>query len=223
MLRTLRLSSRFLLPLLIAMAGLAYLTVPLVDSLTQRWFVRDLDLRSTFLARTLEDQLGELPEAGSGNRINSLIERTITDGRLYALGICDASGRLIHKTRNFPAAIDCSARLRARDGQGFVIDLPAGPVHVAVRDLKSAEAAPQTLLMLHDMSLIQRRSGDTRKYVLLLFTVLGLAFALITIAVAHLSWRGWVAGVRAMLRGEGVIRPFAQPRPELEPLVGDLR
>jgi trehalose 6-phosphate synthase len=73
------------------------------------------------------------------------------------------------------------------------------------------------------MSFIERRSEDTRKYIVLLFTVLGVAVALITIAVAHLSWRGWVAGVRAMLRGEGVIRPFAHPRPELQPLVGDLR
>ena len=73
------------------------------------------------------------------------------------------------------------------------------------------------------VSFAKRRSEDTRQYLLLLFTALAVVVALITIAVAHLSWRGWVAGVRAMLRGEGVIRPFAHPRPELQPLVGDLR
>ena len=58
---------------------------------------------------------------------------------------------------------------------------------------------------------------------IILFTVLGMLLALISLLVAHMSWRGWVAGVRAMLQGEGVIRPFSQPRPELQPLVGDLR
>ena len=101
--------------------------------------------------------------------------------------------------------------------------LPQGSLHVATSELKRDDAAVATLIVLHDMSFIDRRSEDTRKYIVILFTVLGLAMALIAIAVAHLSWRGWVAGVRAMLRGEGVIRPFAHPRPELEPLVGDLR
>ncbi|MGZ8982177.1 MAG: alpha,alpha-trehalose-phosphate synthase (UDP-forming), partial [Burkholderiaceae bacterium] len=80
-----------------------------------------------------------------------------------------------------------------------------------------------TLLLVHDLSFVERRSQDTRRYVIVLFTVLGMLLAMISLLVAHMSWRGWVAGVRAMLQGEGVIRPFAQPRPELQPLVGDLR
>ena len=223
MFRTLRLSLRFLLPLLIAITALAYLSVPLVDSLTLRWFVRDLDLRSAFLSHAMEEQIGDLLESRSTVRVNALLERATADERLYALGLCDAEGRLIQKTRSFPASVDCSVRRRAREGQGFVAELPEGPVHVAISDLKRGDTTLATLVMLHDMSFVQRRSEDTRKYILLLFTVLGVAVALITIAVAHLSWKGWVAGVRAMLRGEGVIRPFAHPRPELEPLVGDLR
>jgi trehalose 6-phosphate synthase len=223
MFRTLRLSLRFLLPLLLAMVGLAYLSVPLVDSLMQRWFVRDLDLRSAFVARSLEEQVGELLESKANARIDSLLERATADERLYALGLCDAEGRLIRKTRSLPPAINCSLRERAREDAGFVLALPQGPLHVAVAELKRGGERVATLLMVHDMSFVQRRSEDTRKYILLLFTVLGVTVALITIAVAHLSWRGWVAGVRAMLRGEGVIRPFAHPRPELQPLVGDLR
>ena len=46
--------------------------------------------------------------------------------------------------------------------------------------------------MLHDMSFVQRRSEDTRKYIL--FCSPGSASGrLITIAVAHVSWRGWIA------------------------------
>jgi trehalose 6-phosphate synthase len=223
MLRTLRLSLRFLFPLLVAMVGLAYISVPLVDSLTQRWFVRDLDLRSTFLSRAIEDQVAELLASHSGKRIDSVLERATMDERLYALGLCNAEGVLIHRTRSFPTSLDCSVRQRANNGQGFIVDQPQGPLYLAISDLKRDNLTVATLVLLHDMSFVQRRSEDTRKYILILFTTLGIVIAMITIGVAHLSWRGWVAGVRAMLRGEGVIRPFAHPRPELEPLVGDLR
>ena len=41
-----RLSLRFLIPLLLALALFAYAAVPLVDTLMTRWFVRDLDIRA---------------------------------------------------------------------------------------------------------------------------------------------------------------------------------
>ena len=40
-----RLSLRFLVPLLLALGAFAYVAVPLADTLMQRWFVRDLDMR----------------------------------------------------------------------------------------------------------------------------------------------------------------------------------
>jgi trehalose 6-phosphate synthase len=208
MIRSLRLSLRFLLPLLLAILAVAYLSVPLVDSLMQRWFVRDLDIRSTFIARSFEEPVGDLLESNAHARIDALLERATVDERLFALALCDANGRLIQKTRSFPASIDCSVRRSGRDGAGLLLESPRGPLHVSTADLKRSDAVFATLVMLHDMSFVQRRSEDTRKYILLLFTGLGLVVALITIAVAHVSWRGWIAGVLAMLSGDGVIRPF---------------
>ncbi|MGH6622583.1 MAG: alpha,alpha-trehalose-phosphate synthase (UDP-forming) [Burkholderiaceae bacterium] len=223
MFRTFRLSLRFLIPLLVAMAGVAYVSIPLVESLLQRWFQRDLDIRAAFVARSLEEPLGALLESNNLPRIDAVLERATTDERLYALGLCDGDGRLVRKTRSLPASIDCGVRGRARNDSGIVLETPQGPLHVAVAQIKGAGDHAATLVMVHDMSFVQRRSEDTRKYIVLLFTFLGVAVAVISIAVAHLSWRGWVAGVRAMLRGEGILRPFAQPRPELQPLVADLR
>ena len=223
MIRSFRLSLRFLLPLLLAILAVAYLSIPLVDSLQQRWFVRDLDMRSTLVARSFEEPLGDLLESKAHARIDTLLERATVDERLYALALCDADGQLIQKTRSFPASIECSVRGLSRDGAGFLLESSRGPLHVSTVDLKRGNSTYATLVMLHDMSFVQRRSEDTRKYILLLFTGLGIVVALITIAVAHVSWRGWIAGVRAMLRGDGVIRPFSQASPELQPLVPDLR
>src|SRR5688572_5341526 len=164
MLRSLRISLRFLLPLMLAILAVAYLSIPLVDSLQQRWFVRDLDIRSTFVARSFEEPLGDLLESKSHARIDALLERATVDERLYALALCDASGHLIQKTRSFPASIECSVRGRSRDGTGFLLESSRGPLHVSTVDLKRNDAPFATLVMLHDMSFVQRRSEDTRKY-----------------------------------------------------------
>jgi trehalose 6-phosphate synthase len=84
------------------------------------------------------------------------------------------------------------------------------------------------LVLLHDLSFIEKRSQDTRRYLVGLIAVLGMVMALITMIVAQLSWRGWVSGVRALLRGEGIISPMgggavAAVATELQPFAADLR
>jgi len=101
----------------------------------------------------------------------------------------------------------------------------------AVAALNAAPSDPEAgaapvlvgrLVLLHDMSFIERRSLDTRRYLIGLIAALGLVIALITVVVAQLSWRGWVNGVRAIMRGEGLLSPLI-PAPELEPFAADLR
>jgi hypothetical protein len=60
-----RLSLRFIIPLVLALAVIAYAIVPLVDQLTVRWFVRDLDIRSALVANTVQEQLQELVQNGT--------------------------------------------------------------------------------------------------------------------------------------------------------------
>jgi trehalose-6-phosphate synthase len=78
------------------------------------------------------------------------------------------------------------------------------------------------LVLLHDLSFIDRRSQDTRQTLVGFIVILGLIIAFITVVVTQLSWRGWVQGVQALLRGEGLVSPI-MPAPELEPFVADLR
>ena len=48
------LSLRFVVPLALALAAIAYAVVPLVDRLTFQWFVRDLDSRGQLIAQTAQ-------------------------------------------------------------------------------------------------------------------------------------------------------------------------
>ena len=222
MVRSLRLSLRFLLPLALAMLAMAYFTVPVIDSLTLRWFMRDLDIRAGTIGRALEEPVLDAVETEAWRRVDPQLERVANDERLLALGVCNVDGDVVRKTRLMPSGLDCRTAHGTNEA-GSMVRLPRGPVHVAAIPLRRGDVHGATLLLVHDLSFVERRSQDTRRYVIILFTVLGMLLALISLLVAHMSWRGWVAGVRAMLQGEGVIRPFSQPRPELQPLVGDLR
>jgi trehalose 6-phosphate synthase len=196
-----------------------------VDKLTLRWFVRDMDMRSQLIANTLHEPLADLIQQGNKARINSLLLRAITDERLLALGFCDDDGKLLYSTPTFPKSISCSAVTADTKESRQILQLSEGAVHVARHQIAPEGGTHGNLILVHDTSFIERRSADTRKYVILLFVVLGLVTSLITVFVAHLSWRGWMEGVRAMLKGEGLLKPFAPQgvNSELQPLVGDLK
>ena len=103
-----------------------------------------------------------------------------------------------------------------------LIRLPQGAVHLSSFPIERDGTRLGYLMLVHDMSFIERRSDDTRRYVIGLFALMGVIVALVTLFIAHLSWRGWVAGVRAMLRGEGLVRPFAQaPDRDIAPILLD--
>jgi trehalose 6-phosphate synthase len=237
-----RLSLRFVAPLLLALGIFAYAALPLADRLTLKWFSRDLDIRANLIARTVEDPLQDLIQAGNRRRIQQFFTRITQDERLLALAFCPANGGEPVATPTLPAEVRCAELERFQEPSGDLLQTAKGPVLVSVRPLVSGDAAEGSrlpslaaplgqLVLVHDMSFIARRSRETRDYLFLFFVGLGLTVALITVFIAQLSWRGWIQGMRALLRGERLIpvpgrpgaRGFGGPPPELRPIARDLR
>ena len=219
------LSLRFVLPLALVLALIAYGVIPLVDSLTLKWFVRDLEIRANLMVSTMEGPLSELLASNSKDKILAYFTRIMQDERLYALGFCDLNNRLLYKTQTYPDEVTCESTASLMPDSFTVLKLSRGPLHMASATIESKKHSVGRLLLLHDMSFIQQRSSDTKWYVFYLFAGLGAVISLVTVLVAHLSWKGWVAGVRAMLKGEGLLTPLTQEQqaPELRPLAKDLR
>jgi trehalose 6-phosphate synthase len=95
---------------------------------------------------------------------------------------------------------------------------------VSVRPLEVDGAPAGNLVLLHDMSFVERRSEETRKYLFYFFIALGATISFITVVIAQLSWRGWMHGLQALLRGEGLVRPSGKSDPaELRPIAQELR
>lgn len=219
-----RLSLRFVLPLLLALGAIAYAVLPLVDKLTVRWFIRDLDIRASLIANTVQEPLQDLVRTGSRSRILQFFTRITQDERLLAIGFCPPTPAEAIATPTLPAEVSCGSLDRFAGPAGHLLSTAHGPMLVSVRSLEDSGTTLGQLVLVHDMSFVAHRSAETRKYLFLFFVGLGLTVALITVVIAQLSWRGWVQGLRALMRGEVLFRPTDRPVvPELRPIAGDLR
>jgi trehalose 6-phosphate synthase len=211
------------LPLALALALVAWAVQPLVDRLTLRWFTRDLDIRAALVANTASEPLADLAKANAPQRMLAYFNRLTVDERLYAIGFCDADSGRLTGTRTFPQEIECKA-LAQGGAAPHVLDSSRGALHVSVANVEADAKPLGQLILVHDLSFAQRRSDETKRYVFLFLIALGGLVSLITVVVAQLSWRGWVQGTRAILRGEGLLRPSERfITPELRPIERDLR
>ncbi len=219
-----RLSLRFVIPLLLALGAFAYAAVPLTDALMLRWFVRDLDIRSSLIASTVQEPLSGLILTGSTPRIATYFNRMLQDERLYAVGLCLDTRKAPIATSQFPPEINCAALGGYANADERLLHSSRGLLHLAIRPVDSEVTPEATLVLVHDMSFVERRSEETRRYLYYFFVALGACIALITVIIAQVSWRGWVQGLRALLRGEGILRPTrSATAPELRPIARDLR
>ena len=221
------LSLRFVVPLALALAAIAYAVVPLVDRLTFQWFVRDLDARAVAIAKTAQEPLIELMREpkGARQRVLRYFDRIIQDQRIFALGFCDRAGHLAYATSAFPAAVGCTPSESAEE-RNWVLQLVDGPLHVSSNPIIADGVKQGELVVVHDMSFVQRRSADTKKAVLWLFAAIATVVALITVVIAEISWRGWVVGLKALLSGETLLRSplgLQSTAPELRPIARDLQ
>jgi trehalose 6-phosphate synthase/phosphatase len=220
--KTLRLQLRFLAPLAVALVVAATLGSLLLDQLTSRWFQRDLGSRGALIATTLSDAISDTMGDRRGTRLQALFERAAKNERLVALALCGQGPAPIQRSSAFPRDLNCrQLEEAARDG-GQGIQVEGGPVHVGVHDVPLESGQRVSLVLMQDLRYAQLRSQDTQRYLLIFMGALGLAVALITMVVAQLSWRGWIAGARALLRGEGLPRAQENPVPELEPFAVEL-
>lgn len=237
MFNTTKLQLRFILPLAVTMVIAAYLALPLMDAVTLRWFGRDLNARGNLIANALSDSIADAIQQQRYERLKGLFERTAKDERLYAIALCGPDGKLLQKTQALPSSLSCDDARRLAVATDPSLFLPGGRLRVDVHGLGSvvnyaaeqADGIPLTragslgyLVLLHDMSFMERRSKDTRNYLIGFIAALGFVVSLITVVVAQLSWRGWVNGVRALMRGEGLLSPMVPP-PELAPFAADIR
>ena len=219
-----KLSLRFVVPLILMLATVAYAAMPLVDRLTLRWFMKDLDLRASLIANTIEDPLQRLVSEGDSTGLRVFFARITRDERLYAVGYCGTGNDSPKGTAGMPPSISCDSLGAYTRAAGHVTADPHGPLLISARPFRWTDGSAGGIVIAQDMSFAERRSEETKRYLFYFFVALGAVVSLITVVVAQLSWRGWVHGIRTLVRGEGLLRSSGRVAGgELQPIADDLR
>jgi trehalose-6-phosphate synthase len=218
-----RFQLRFLIPLVITLIAAAYFTVPLADQLTFRWSSRDMSMRGILVTNTLSNPIIEDLNGKHGQGLQTLFDRMLQDERLFALALCAPNGNLLRHTALYPVTVSCSAAKTIAMSSDPRLRLSGRFVYVDVHPVTTDAGTIANLVLLHDLSFIEKRSQDIRRYLITFITILGLAVSLITMIVAELSRRGLISIIHDILRRDGLVRPVPALLPEQDLFETDIR
>jgi trehalose 6-phosphate synthase len=212
---------RFAAALLVSLgllAGLGYITV---NRITRRWFQSDLTLRSQLAVASARESLASHWASDPTHLTRTLADIT-RDERIMAAAACTTAGELRAATESYPAEFSCHSvlermRREAPSAQSWSMtaDLPSGPVHLSAT-LVPADGGPLgAILLVHDLSYVERREATTRHLLLAAFFVLSLGGGVVALTAARFAWKGWTIELRRALTG--------QATREFQPLLRDVR
>ncbi|WP_020505191.1 alpha,alpha-trehalose-phosphate synthase (UDP-forming) [Lamprocystis purpurea] len=218
-----RMALRFLVPLLLLLGGIAWATTPLLGELIAQWLRADVEMRSQLVFESIQDTVIRNATASDSRRIDGLFQRVARDERLLAVGLCSPEGRLIHRSATWPLTLKCPPG--AANGAAFQVEpLNGGTVLSAAFALQEEGARIGDLVIVHDLSFIERRSAKLERYLTVFLAGLGLVVAATTVVVARLARRDWVRAVRRGLaptaRGGTADRSLPA---DIAPLVREMR
>lgn len=206
------------------LTGIAWFAV---SRTTAGWFEKDIGLREELALNGARRSLVEAWRADRTTRLKDILEDVTHDERILAAGLCDGALKPVARTSGFPEKISCesfaslgaggSAPQGPQDRSSRTdFELPGGRVHASALPVLDGETYLGFVVLVHDLSYVDRRDASLRNLMLLAFGILALVASIATFIATRLLWTGWSSELRRLARGEG-------RRPEFIPLVSELR
>src|SRR5580693_4135504 len=213
---------RFVLPVALASCVVAYFGLPYIQRLLAEWFRSDVELRAQLVMHSVEEPITDLVENGSEARLRVYLAKLAADERLLAILVCRPNGSTIFKSERAPAAVSCDIEGKSSPPRSHILQLPSGSVQISRFDFDTAEPKPFRVLMLHDLSFVDRRQRTARDFVLAFVGISILLLALLIVLVAWLQLRRWVQVLLGDIRGKRFLDNAQSPRYSL-PILSQVR
>lgn len=212
---------RFVLPIALASCVVAFVGLPYIQHLLAEWFTADVQLRAQLVMHTMEAPLADLVEKGNEARLRNYLAKMTADERLLAVLVCRPDGTVIAKTERLPSAIEC-ADTSSAGSSSRVVQLPSGSVQVSSFSFDNAQPVPFRIVMLYDLSFIDRRQRTARDFVLAFIGISVLLLAVLAVLFAWLQLRRWVAVLIGDIRGKRFLDDAKSSR-ESRPILSQVR
>src|SRR6201996_1343502 len=213
---------RFVLPVALASCVVAYFGLPYIQRLLAEWFRSDVELRAQLVMHSMEEPITDLVENGSEGRLRVYLAKIAADERLLAILVCRPNGGTIFKSERTPASVSCDAEGGEAAARSHIMQLPSGSVQISRFDFDTAQPKPFRVLMLHDLSFVDRRQRTARDFALAFVGISILLLALLIVLVAWLQLRRWVQVLLGDIRGKRFLDNAQSPRYSL-PILSQVR
>lgn len=232
---------RFSFPLLLILALIAWGSLPLIQFVTSRWFDRDAEIRSEIVADAIEQSMSEamFDKSKQGKtRRGEVLRRISQSERVFAIAICQ-KGSQMESTNMFPPELACQAFTNFGAHKPINTERASGEYKVSVAPLtfqrpngvvtvnKVDALISAQMILIHDMEFAQKRFKEIRILMFLVYLVLGIFIAVVTVLVSRWSYRGWIKTARDTLSqitsSNREDKTAKKSNIELEPLLSDVR
>ncbi len=225
-----RAAIRYLVLLFASLALVAWGASALFNRQARTWAERDTAMR----ARLAITAAGPSLRGASGAAAGALVDGLVRDERLVGAALCQRDGRTEASSSGLPPNLGCAtlpseAWEAGEEGWDRAVSGPDGAVHLTALPVADGAKPPRVLLLVHDMSFMDRRAETTRRYTFLAFALVGLLGAGAASVVARLSWRSWTEQLRKVLLApfratEVTARATEVAAPKrFQPLLSDVR
>ncbi len=218
---------RFTLIVLTGLGLLVLATSFFVSRTLTEWVDRDLATRAELAVRGSRPALVTSWITGSAERMAALLADLTRDERLIAAAACTRDGTRVAATSDWPVYLTCQDTAEhvrpTAEAPGnrwaswySTVEHGARDAHLSAIPVAERGEPLGFLMVLHDRGFAEQREAQIQRLLIGTFAVLACAASLLTMFVTRLSWHGWTAEIRRVLRG-GVHKP------EFQPLLKDVR
>jgi trehalose 6-phosphate synthase len=210
-----------------SLLGLASVAV-LIAAMTQmasvivdEWSQRDIELRARLVFRSIHERVVEGLGAKAPGDLQPFFEQLVEDERLQALGFCNPVGRMLYATKDMPTSIRCPKPPLPKADTFNVLHDQEPPIAVALFPL-SAKEGEGSLLVVHDLSFIERRAHEAEFYMALALIGVATGLGLLATAIVLALLRGWNKSLRNAITNFNLGRADYGPRQTEMPIRRDI-
>jgi trehalose 6-phosphate synthase len=224
--------AQFVLILILGLALLTWAASGVVQTTARGWFERDIESRSQLVLVGARQSLVSAWE-GDPKHLQNLLEDLARDERVMGAAVCNANLTSRSRTVGFPDEFGCSiVGRRARSSRdsanefhewNTVASLPTGRVYVSAMPLERDGQQLGFVILLHDLSFIDRRAQQAKTFLFIVFGVLAIMAYGVPMFVANRARHDWSSRLRNLLRSGAEESQESKESQEFQPILGDVR
>jgi trehalose 6-phosphate synthase/phosphatase len=184
---------RFVLPLALASAVVAYFAMPHIDEMLAEWFRGDIELRASLVEGSMEDRLADLVGHHDKVGVRKYLSHVAGDKHLSAILVCDSDGELFYRTAPTPDEVSCTLGTAPSPGTSQIVLLPTGPLHVAGFLVARPDKPAFSIFVVHDLGFAATRQTRARRYLIAFTAVSVVVIGLLVVLIAWFMLKRWAA------------------------------